>query len=201
MDVSAVLKNAYKAVLDSGVPDDLRETAFREAVRLQAASQDPQGATGSKDAPTAATPGRQGSAHTSDPPPADAPDEAQFFSKFAQEASTSEEDLRDLYRLEDGRVVLNVQRRKLGTTEAEMNRKAAVLYAAARWYAMGQQTTALSEMREAVSTLGYDVSRNFSKHMDAAGIYTVGQNNNKAVKVRTREIDGAFAKLVDELTQ
>lgn len=202
MDVSEVLETAYKSVVDSGIPDHLHEVAFREAVRIMVGGQASEGVVDATTPTTPATSSRADAPSSSSGVSADALSEDQFFTKFAQEANVAEDKLRDLYKFNDGQVVLNVQRRKLGTAEAEKNRNAALLYAAAHWYPLGKQSVPLSEVRRAASSLGYEVSRNFAKQMDTVkGIYTIGQNQNKAVKVRPDEMDQAFTSLMEELTQ
>lgn len=215
MDAKQVLADAWEAVEGSGVPERLHPVAFEQAVRLIAGP-----ATGFADSAPRSTPTTPPSRMPAPPKPSEvgagrksrnrtAPsddaslihDEDGFFETFASESHVDAETLRRVYYVKDGRVRIALTKRALGKTEADSNRTVATLLAGVRWYVEGNPALKISEVRDAAGIIGYQVSRNLSKHLEGvAGTQAVGAGNDKAIRVQRGRFDEPFQQLIERLT-
>ncbi|NMR21734.1 hypothetical protein [Cellulomonas fimi] len=216
MDVKQVLADAWEAVEGSGVPEGLHAVAFEQAVRL-IARPEASSAQGSTPGSTEASPSApsRGATNPSKGVPVRKPgngiapsddaslihDEDAFFETFASESHVDAETLRRVYYVKDGRIRIGLTKRALGKTEADSNRTVATLLAGVRWYVNGDPALKIGEVRDAAGVIGYQVSRNLSKHLEGvSGTQAVGSGNDKAIRVQRGRFDEPFQQLIDRLT-
>lgn len=209
MDVKQILSDAWEAVVESGVPESMHPVAFEQAVRIlteQPRDPSPPGArspVGSQKVIGKATANPPAGARTRD---ADAgqgvvTDEDSFFAKFALESGLGKEALRSVYFVKDGQVRIGVARRLLGDTEAQRNRTVAALTVAVRWYTEGKPALGIGEVRDAAKTVGLEVTRNLTKHLEGVkGTQAVGVGNDKGIRVQGAKFNAPFLELIERLT-
>jgi hypothetical protein len=157
MEVDEILRKAWEAVENSGVPESLQEVAFKEAVEtLRGGSSSPEPSSsgkGGRRKKTQATRTRRtrqasGAAGT----PVDLPDEATFFSRVAKESGVSEQDLRDVLQLTaDGKVEVTTPTRQLGESTSEQARTVVALVAGARLVGLEEKPINAVAVRKEVS--------------------------------------------------
>lgn len=204
-EVAAVLKAAWSAVETASLPETLQVAAFNQAVALLTSS----GSGGSSLGPK--TRGRRGSKEARQPAVdsgqetgsevAVAPNEDAFFETFASESGVSEEKLRQVYFVKDGRPRIALTKSKLGSSEADRNRAVATLLAGMKWYVESKASVSIGEIRAAAEVIPYEVSRNLATHLDGvAGTIATGAKRDKAVRVQGARFDDVFAALIEKLT-
>lgn len=204
MGVEQVLSDAWEAVKGSGVPESLHAVAFEQAVRLIVGPIPPIQAPESLGSATGNTGKKASSTHTAPTSNAreePAVDSDEFFAKFAAESAIDEEKLRTVYMVKNGQVRLGLTKRALGDSEAAKNRTVAMLMIASEWYVGGKQELLFGEVREVAKTMGYEPSRNLSKHLDSVpGTSAVGVKTDKAIRVQGAKFDTPFRELIERLT-
>jgi len=204
-DVAKVLKDAWKAVTVSGVPQHVQGAALSEAVRLLGSSDQAASAYrgAESDRESRAAPPSRPSNPKSEPEPAlltVTTNEGNFYAKFAHDSGVPEGKLREVYRVVGDQLHFALTKSALGDTETKKNQRVALLSVAPRWYVNGEPELAVSAIRAAARAAGYKPSRNLSAHIGSvAGTKPVGNGAGKAVRVQGAKIDAAFAALIDEL--
>jgi hypothetical protein len=144
MDVSELLAKAWAAVESSGVPKELQETAFREAVSCLrdggSGSGSGRGAGGPTGGTTRKTPKatKAAASNTAETPGSGHIDTDEFFSRIAHESGVDEAALRDTLKLVDGAVHVLQPTRQLGSSKSEQARTVIALVAAARGIGLGE---------------------------------------------------------------
>jgi hypothetical protein len=126
-----VLKAAWKAVEDSGVPSSVHEVAFKEAVRLLGEE-------------TPRAPGIPTEIDRRDGPSTD------FFARLAAESGVDEADLREVLDLDEEAGVISVltPTRKLGSQSAEQTRLVTILVVGAQHGGLGEVRPNAKNARE-----------------------------------------------------
>lgn len=160
MEADAILKQAWEAVEKSGVPESLREVAFREAVQMLRGGESAAPGTGGLEGGTpttrqvarSKTKATRGSSKeatqthaTADP----LPDEDTFFSQLADESGATEQDLRDILQLTtEGEVLVTQPTKDLGSSIAEQARTVVALVASARGVGLGERPVNADAVRK-----------------------------------------------------
>ncbi|UNB54849.1 hypothetical protein [Mycolicibacterium sp. YH-1] len=191
MDVTKVLKDSWQAVLDSGVPDEVREVAFNRAVDLY-------GYAPTVHSPIVAPPPSPTGSDTPPPPGSGTPpssggggtDEDTFYTKLTKETEVPRERLESVVHLDDGIPKIAISAKKI-----PIGKKAGQLFIArviltARAVVLEETETKLSEVRSECERYGV-LDRNFSanvKSIDDAGITLTGSGHNQKAKVRKNYI-------------
>ena len=177
MDVNELLATAWAAVEGAGVPKELHETAFKEAVAyLRESDAGPAGSgsgkgtgSGQKGRATRKTSnGRKSpSKSTGTVAGSGSVDPAEFFSRLAEESGVEEKLLRDTFQLGDGGKVHVIQRTSdLGDNVAEQARIVIPLVAAARAIGLGEDPVKADAVRDELKRKRCWDSGNFAgKHL------------------------------------
>ena len=177
MDVEELLSRAWSAVEKAGVPPELQELAFKEAISfLREGSGGPSaGGAAQKHAPAggADRPAGTSSGHR---------DASHFFAHLAEESGVPETDLRDVLSLAiDGKVLVTPATTKLGATVAEQARTVIALVATARGIGLGEDPVDGEQVRaECKRKRCYD-SKNFANHMGGLNGFNSGANRKQIV--------------------
>jgi hypothetical protein len=188
-EVVKVLKQALKAVNDSGVPAALRPAAFREAVRLLSSDSASPGQGETPPGHTRATSGG-GSGGTGS------------LGALATKLGVSRDLIGEVYHIESGDIKLIVASTKLESDKRAATRQVAVLVAAGRQGAgIDADWTASKVIRDACGDLGKLDSPNFAKTLNSMGdVFSFqGKGQSRKVKVIRPGYERATA-LVTELT-
>jgi hypothetical protein len=198
VDVTQVLRDAWKAVLDSGVPDEMREIAFNRAVDLYGyaptAVQQP-----IVSPPQTQQSSPQGSGVTAQTPPTETAgvDENAFYAKLEAATKVPRVRLEALVHLDEG-----VPKMAIHTSALPKGKKPGALFIArviltARYVWLAETEVALSEVRSEADRFGvYD--GNFARHMQSLngnGITISGSGQRQKAKVRQSYVDG-FAQFL-----
>ncbi len=205
MDVKRVLREAWEAVEAAGIPDSLHPVAFEQAVHLVAGTRptrtaNPIDESTREQRASEAVPDSRKVAGESSGSAALIVDEDTFFATFASESKVDEEKLRKAYFVKDGRPRIALSKSKLGSTEADRNRTVATLLAGVRWYVDGKPSVGIGEIRDAATSIPYEVTRNLAKHLESVpGTMTVGAKSDKAVRVQSAKFDEPFGALIERL--
>lgn len=159
MEVEELLAKAWAAVEKSGVPKEVREIAFKEAVSfLRGAGSVKAEERGVQDAPPLGEPAAKRSASpkrsakraavASEARATLNVDEDEFFARLASESGAEETDLRDILNLlADGTVQVIPPTRKLGSSAAQQARTVIALVAGARAYGLGEKPVSDASVR------------------------------------------------------
>lgn len=201
MDADEVLAKAWQAVQNSGVPESLYDTAFKEAVQLLSPRADPdQVPRARRDAPLPpAPPSNEVSGVTSESPASEPVDSSALFSTLASESGVDEAALIEVFYFDaDGTPHINVPGRKLGSSMTAKVRNIATGLAGVRYYVSDQPSLGVEAVRaEATLKSAYDVS-NFGLHISSVPGATVsGSGSSKVLRVKPNEIEAAFKAMVN----
>jgi hypothetical protein len=186
--VVKVLKQALKAVNDSGVPAELRPAAFREAIRLLSSDFAP---SGQDNGPAARIEGAGGGGGG-----------VGSLATLAKKLGVSHDAIGEVYHVESGEIKLIVASTKLHSDKRAATRQIAVLVAAGRQGAGGDAGWTDSKViREACDELGKLDSPNFANTLNSMGdVFSFqGRGQSRKVKVIRPGFERATA-LVTELT-
>jgi len=187
-DVVKILRQALKAVKDSGVPAALRPAAFREAVRLL--DSDSASPVQIKTPVHPRTTGNRDSGGTGS------------LESLATKLGVSHDLLVEVYQIDSGNIKLIVASTKLESDKRAATRQVAILVAAGRQGAgIDADWTVSKLIREACGDLGKLDSRNFASTLNSMGdVFSFqGKGQNRKVKVIRPGFERA-TYLVTELT-
>jgi hypothetical protein len=187
METSELLKQAWKAVKDSGVPESMQEAAFREAVAelRSGGAAGPSAGAGERAARKsrshkastvrAATPQRGERA-------APAVDEAAFFTQLANESGVDEKDLRDVISLSGGNVHVTPPTRVLGSNTTEQAKTIIPLVAGARAFGLGERPVDAKAVRAELTRKHCLQSRKFAeRHLGPLRGFNAGADSGQIV--------------------
>ncbi len=151
-DVSQILGGALKDVEDAKIPDELREIAFKEAVRLREASAGltPSESSGAAGVKPGAVVGQSG---VSDGP----------LAQIAQRLGVDATLVGEVFTVRDGEVRLAIGSRSLSQGKRPATREIALLVAGARQAAGVEDWTSVGTIREWCEEYGRYDSPNFAK--------------------------------------
>lgn len=207
MDTSELLRRAWQAVEESGVPESLHDAAFREAVEDLRASEAGGSSSSTPGASTTdrASRGRgkaqaklKGSpkAATAEKTTPDV-DEDTFFANLSHESDVSEADLRDVLSLSGGNVHVTQPQRNLGTSRAQQARTIIALIAAARAFGLGERPINAEAVRDEVKRKNsYDEANYAQSHLGKLDGFNPGGSPSEMVT--TSKWAGEFVDAVNQ---
>lgn len=170
-DVSQILIGAMKDVEDAEVPEDLREIAFKEAIRLREASA---GLVPAGDGGTGSGGGGAG----------DAGDGAvaQIAARFGVDPAQVEE----VFTERDGDVLLAIGTKALSSGKRPATKEIALLVAGARQATGDEEWTSVNSIREWCETYGKYDNANFAKTIaDMEDLFQfTGKGQKREVRLR-----------------
>jgi hypothetical protein len=149
METSDILKKAWAAVQDAGLPDKLHEVGFREAVRLESPQQPAPAAT----APSAAVPkpGSGGTNGSASGPSKDDPDtavtEKLMYDRVVEQTGVDRDKLERLVLLDEEGPRLAMAGIKLGKSTADRARAVAQVLTIVRGFGLEEDATSLDTIR------------------------------------------------------
>jgi hypothetical protein len=204
MEVSEMLKKAWTAVEDAGLPDNIHEVAFREAMRVMVP------ATGAPVAvsPRAGKPGGSGSGGSRAGGPgggsssndgAISVTEDEIYAKVVAQTSVDRGKLEEVVHLDDDVLKVSLPGIRLGKNNAEKTRAVAQILTIVRGFGLDEAETSVEFVRaEAVRLKCYD-SPNFSTHLGKLNGYIItGSGTNRRIRAKAAGIQ-AFPAFVDGL--
>jgi hypothetical protein len=198
MEVSEMLKKAWAAVKDAGLPDEIHEAAFREAMRVLGSA---------ADAPVTAAP-RAGKPSGTDTgtgkggPGGDggiSVTEVEIFGKVVAQTGVDRAKLEAVAHLDGDILKVSIPGIKLGKNNAEKTRAVAQILTIVRGFGLDEAETSVEVVRaEAIRLKCYD-SANFSAHLGKLNGYIItGSGANRRIRAKAAGIQ-AFPALVDRL--
>jgi hypothetical protein len=199
MEVTEVLKKAWSAVEDAGLPEHVQPIGFREAVRLLAPD-------GSLIAPATRSGGARkgagdagGAGGDSNGDERVSVGESEIYDRVVEHTGANRERLEQLLHLDDDGVRVSLPGLRLGTTNAERTRAVAQILTIARGFGLEENETSLEIIRSECTRLKVYDSANFSAHIATLPGYVVsGSGQNRRLRAKSPGIQ-AFPALVDAL--
>jgi hypothetical protein len=204
MEVSEVLKKAWSAVEDAGLPSEIHETAFREAVRLLVPETTAPAAPAT--APRVVKPAGNGSTGSSGSGSGGSNgdaginvSEAEIHDKVVAQTGVDRLKLEDVVHLDGGVLKVSIPGIKLGKNNAEKTRVIAQILTIVRGFGLDEAETSVEIVRaEAIRLKCYD-SANFSSQLGKlSGFVITGSGTNRRIRSKAAGIQ-AFPGLVDSL--
>jgi hypothetical protein len=149
VDTSDLLRRAWEAVKESGVPESMQEVAFSEAVadlRYGKGSKRPKSRSGHTQAKKVRT---EISTKAAAPSEADSSevDEAGFFAALSKESGVDEKDLRDVLSISGATVNVTPPSRELGSNTSEQAKTVIAIVAGARSFGLGERPVEAKAVR------------------------------------------------------
>jgi hypothetical protein len=208
MEASEILQKAWTAVQDAGLPADLHEVAFREAVRLLSMQQPtPVSATAGAAANANGTgtgtgtgTGRgDGSGAQSGDSAATQVTEDQMYNEVVAGTGVDRNKLERLVHLDDGGPRLSLPGLKLGKNTADKARAVAQVLTIVRGFGLHEDATPLEVIRTECSRLKVYDQPNFSRQVtNIDGFAAVGTGQSRRLRAKAPAV-AAFSDLVDKL--
>lgn len=200
MDPNDVLKKAWAAVENSGVPEHLQEMALRAAIEMLSS---PAGATTSPGTPSDGAPViPKGASAATEPQSAPGSGENSsdaFFKRVARVSDFAPVDLQEVFWLDDGVVHLVPKARDLGDSTADQMRSVALLLTAGYSWGLGASETSLDVISTECRELHCLDSANFSARVsNFSPLIVTGASRKKVAKTKPAS-QAAFDKLVAEV--
>ena len=206
---SEVLKEAWSAVEDAGLPEKIQEVAFREAVRLvaplEARSMSPD-RSGTASAGGSVTHGPE--LNGSGGPKNGGGDgaagsitlsEKGLVQKVAAGTGADAEQLESLIHVDDGKLRVSLPGFKLGKNNADRTRAIAAIFTIVRSFGLDEDDTSVELVREEAQRLKCYDSANFSSQLKALqGFVTKGAGVNRRIQAKGPGIS-EFPNLVSKL--
>jgi hypothetical protein len=198
MDVAEVLKSAWSAVKDAGLPEHVQPTGFHEAVRLLA----PEGAGGAAVPRSAVSRRDTGDSPASGSSSADeqvAVSEDEIYARVVEHTGADRQRLEQVLHLDDEGVRVSLPGLRLGRNNADRTRVVAQILTIARGFGLEENETSLELIRRECARLKVYDSANFSAHIGTLAGYVVnGAGQNRRLRAKSPGIQ-AFPALVDAL--
>jgi hypothetical protein len=199
MEVTEVLKKAWSAVENAGLPEHVQPIGFREAVRLLA----PDGSVTASAKRSAVA--RRGAGDTGSAGGDSTGDggvsvgENEIYDRVVEHTGADRERLEQLLHLDDDGVRVSLPGLRLGTNNAERTRAVAQILTIARGFGLEENETPLEVIRSECARLKVYDSANFSAHIATLTGYVVnGSGQNRRLRAKSPGIQ-AFPALVDAL--
>ena len=203
MDISEVLEKAWAAVDKAKVPESLRETAFKEAVRLmtpQSAKTEP--AAGQK---LKAKRKVKGPRAARSPAPEKTTEQARvgdadsFFNRLSEETGVARDKLERVIHIDQGVPRINMVARHLGSTVKDRQVVVGQILPVVRTYGLDESETSVAVIRAEADRLHILDTNLNTRLADLEGITYGGPGNARTLRVRPPGVK-AFARIVDRLT-
>lgn len=203
-----VLKEAWSAVEDAGLPEKIQEAAFREAVRLIAppapvsvqSGREGKPGRGSGGSGNAGSKGSGGSNSGGEGEEnAITMSEEDLVSKVAIGTGADAEHLENLIYLDDGVLHINLPGIKLGKNNADRTRTIAAIFTIMRSFGLDEDDTSVELVRDEAQRLKCYDSANFSSQLKALqGFVIKGSGVNRRIQAKGPGIS-EFPNLVSRL--
>jgi hypothetical protein len=202
METSDILKKAWVAVQDAGLPDKLHEVGFLEAVRLLS-PQEPAPVVSASTVAAAPKPRSAGENGTASDPSKDgagaAVSEELMYDRVVAQTGVSRDNLERLVLLDEEGPRLALPGIKLGKNTADRARAVAQVLTIVRGFGLEEDATSLDVIRTECTRLKVYDSANFSAQVTKMDGYPVaGSGPNRRLRARGPAIT-AFPALVDRL--
>lgn len=202
MDVSETLRKAWAAVQEAGLPEEMHEVAFREAVRLLAPTGNGFAAAPRVGKPNGEAAGSQADrsrGETANGDGAPRVTENEMYDLVVQQTGVDREKLERVVHLDTDGPKISIAGMKLGKNNAERTRVVAQILAMTRGFGLGESDTPLEVIRAECDRLKvYDLN-NFSAQLKALNGYVVtGTGQTRRLRAKGPGI-AAFAGVVDDL--
>lgn len=206
MEVSKTLKEAWTAVEEAGLPEEIWAVAFREAVRLLA----PPMATA--ELGRAGKPDRAGSGE----PPAGggaiasgggavgnsgdiAVPDRELLEKVATQTGVELGKLDELVHVDQGALKISIPGIRLGNNNADKTRAIAQIFTVVRGFGLGEDGTSVELVRNEAQRLKCYDSANFSSQLSKLQGYVIkGSGANRRIHAKASGLND-FAALVDSV--
>lgn len=188
MNISEVLKQAWAAVENSGVPKDIQESAFNAAVLLLTRKSDQENETTKLQIkPTAADSPTQFGA------------EDNFYNLIIERTNIDKASLEKLVYLEDDEPRLLAGAIKGNLTNAEAIRSIAHVLTIARSLGLGQQGAAIKMIRTECDRLKRNDETNFKRHIKKIENFAFTTKDNIEYLIPRPAAFDEFPKVVEKL--
>lgn len=212
MDTSDVLRKAWAAVLEAGLPEQMHEVAFREAVRLEAPAQpgttQGNGRAGKPgDSSFGAGGGsRGGSGSGSASGGGNASEggitisEDELLAKVVEHTGADLGMLENLVHIDEGNLRVSMPGLKLGRNNADRTRTIAHIFAIVRGFGLEEDGTPVELVRAEAQRLKCYDSANFSSQLNKLqGFVITGSGTNRRIRAKSGGIQ-EFPNLVSKLS-
>ncbi len=200
MELADLIKKAWAAVEESGVPEQMQELAFRESLRVLLETVP---ATGPRRPLGDRKPTDDGSrvSESSAEVGGQAVSEAEMFERISAETTVPVQRLELLFHVDDGVVKLIGPVAKYGKNTATQARNIAQIVTVVRKLGLDEADTSFEVLKEAcMNKHCYDSSNFASQHMKVlpSGFVTKGDGKNRRLEAKGPAIT-AFPVLVDSV--
>lgn len=195
-DVSEILKQAHDAVKESGLPPELHETAFREAVRLLAPT-----SVSARRSPVGQIRQSSGRVETVAAEGESVFDvsEDDMYDRVVSQTDVDRAKLELLVHLDEDGPRIDLAGLKLGRNNADRTRAVAQILAIVRGFGLGEDATELEVIRKECTRLKVYDPANFSTQVSKLhGFVISGSGSNRKIRPRGPGIQ-VFPTLVDLL--
>lgn len=197
MEADEILAKAWQAVQSSGVPEELYETAFKEAVEILMGTN---GTTPTKSVvPTPVKKGKSPSQGEGEITEGEAVDLDLLTAKLARESQiTAEELVESVFFDPNGATHLNVPARKLGDTTTARAQAVATVLTGVAFFGHDLNSVPAETARLECVRLGCYDKKNFYKHMGSVpGAILSGSGSSRVLKAKPADIREAMHKVVN----
>lgn len=188
METSELLRRAWEAVEDSGLPEPLHGVALQEAIADLRAREGGIAANGKQEVETPGSGSSRrkskskSSAKSAEKDTTTFVDEDTFYANLTQESGVAEADIRDVLSFSDGAVLITQPTRKLGSSRASQAQTAIALVAGARAYGLGERPVSATALRRELDRKGcYDGDNFANKHLGPLRGFNAGANRTQIV--------------------
>lgn len=202
MELVESIKLAWAAVEESGVPEQMQEFAFKEALRSLLGTAAP--ARPGLDRPASAGAGTGSVGGYDDGESEDAGagtvDERAVIAAVSEHTGVPAEKLEQVFHIDNSLVKISVNHNALGKNAADKARATAQIITVVRKIGMGHGDTDFDIIRDECQRKHFYDSKNFaSAHMPGIDGFVVrGEGRSKRLEARTSGIN-AFPNLIDKV--
>lgn len=204
MELAESIKTAWAAVEDSGVPENMQELAFKEALRSLIGPSRPVAPAG-RDVGADTGGGSGDGSWQSGYEPGDGDgtntaDEQAVIAAVSEHTGVPRERLEQVFHLDNGAVKVSVNHNALGKNSADKARATAQIITVVRKIGMGHNDTDFDIIRDECQRKHFYDGKNFaSGHMPGIdGFVVKGEGRHKRLEARTSGIS-AFPGLIDKV--
>jgi hypothetical protein len=182
MDVEELIRRAWSAVENAGVPEGAQAAALQGAIAfLRAEDGSAEEAAPARRDRSSSSKRRSTSRPPAEPTGQDLPDENAFFQVLASESGVEEADLRDVLLFKDGKVTVSPPTRMFGGSRAAQAKAITALVAGARAKGLGESTVRSEFVHNELKRKQCWDMNNFNKHLGSLSGYNVGSDRSEIV--------------------
>ncbi len=205
MSTSSVLKEAWAAVEEAGLPERIHEAAFREAVRLISPATTGSSSGGSSGGSSGARASNTSAGASAVGTPGEGAitiDEDELLRRVATGTGADLSALSNLIYVDDGELRLILPGIKLGKNNADRTRTIAALFTVVRSFGLNEDDTSVELVRDEAQRLKCYDSANFASQLKALqGFVIKGTGANRRIQAKgpaLSEFPALVAKLAGE---